>query len=109
MPIFEYSCENCGVFEMIVDSHDSDHKICCPNCLSESRRLFSPPSFYRPFSGMRHKVLNRAEKGRDPKVVRRGEGDPLESALPNSTPHRHVHHHGCGNGSPGYAPWMLKH
>jgi len=108
MPIFEYYCDRCGVFETIITLNETGDRIFCPNCRSESQRLFSPPSFYRPFSGIRHKVLHRVEKGREPQVVRKGEKHPLEAALPGSKPHKHIHH-GGGLGSPGYAPWMIKH
>ena len=107
MPIFEYYCENCGDFELMLNLDELENKICCPNCQSEVQRVFSPPTFSRPFSGTRHQLFRKAEKGREPRVVRTGEGDPLEANLPIS--HGHDHHHSHKHSDPGYPPWMIKH
>ena len=108
MPVAEYYCEKCGVFEMMLKLHElEENRILCPTCRSEVQRIFSPPAFSRPFSGARNKLLRRAEKGREPRVVRKGEGDPLEAALPGR--HSQHSHDRSGGGSPGYPPWMIKH
>ena len=108
MPLFEFYCGECGVFEMVLGLSEIDEMIICPSCHSEVQRLFTPPSYYRPFSGIRHKVSKRAKKGREPLVVRKGEGNPMETILPGSHS-QHNHNHGGRTGSPGYAPWMIKH
>ena len=74
MPLFEFYCGECGVFEMVLGLSEIDGRLFCPSCQSEVQRIFTPPSYYRPFSGIRHNVLKRAKTG-----------------------------------SPGYAPWMIKH
>ena len=107
MPLFDFSCENCGVFELILDSQNAKESILCPTCQSRAQRLFSTPAFCRPFSGDRHQLWRKAEKGREPLVVKKGIGDPLEAKLPISHP-KHEHQ-GCGSYDSSYPPWMLKH
>lgn len=105
MPMYDYRCKNCGTFESMTPLERSDDEAPCPRCGSAAPRLLSAPRFFRPFSGIRHEVLRRSEKGRDPKVVREGEGSPLTgSSIHNASC-------GCGHGhtDSGYPPWMLKH
>lgn len=107
MLLFDFYCEKCGAFEQLLDSQNAKERIMCPTCRSEAQRLFSNPAFYRPFSGNRHYLQHKAEKGREPVVVKKGTGDPLESRLPTSKPGHKHQGGGCCNSD--YPPWMLKH
>lgn len=44
MPIYEYECSNCGIFEVRQSIKDSPLKE-CPTCGEEVRMLFHPASF----------------------------------------------------------------
>ncbi len=104
MPLYDFFCETCGQFEQIVNSNTDKETIHCPMCNNpKAKRLFSPPTYSRVFSGVRHKLMRREEKGREPRVVRKGVGEPLEGTLP--MPHDHSH----GGKELGYPPWMIKH
>lgn len=107
MLLYDFNCENCGPFEQMRELNDENNVVNCPTCGEMAKRIFSPPSFCRTFSGTRQMLSRLTKRGREPLVVREGEGDPLESALPK--PHSHDIHHCGGHGSPGYAPWMIKH
>ena len=107
MLLFDFYCEKCGIFELILDSQNTNESVLCPTCQLPAQRLFSTPAFYRTFSGNRHHLMRKAEKGREPFVVKKGTGDPLEARLPSSHP-RHEHK-GCASSDSGYPPWMLKH
>ena len=107
MLLYDFLCENCGPFEQMCELNDENDAAGCPTCGAEAPRIFSPPTFYRTFSGTRQMLSRLAKRGREPRVVREGEGDPLEAALPKKQCHD-IHHCG-GHGNPGYAPWMIKH
>jgi putative FmdB family regulatory protein len=107
MLLFDFYCEKCGLFELILDSKSTKECVFCPTCNSQVKRLFSAPAFYRTFSGNRHHLLRKAEKGVEPVVVKKGTGDPLEARL-SSSHSRHIHK-GCASCDSGYPPWMLKH
>ena len=108
MPLYEFFCEACGQFEQIVNSNVDKETVHCPTCGNpEANRIFSPPTYSGVFSGVRHKARRRAEKGREPRLVRKRVGEPLEGTLP--MPHAHEHDHSHCAANPGYPPWMIKH
>lgn len=110
MPIFEFLCEKCGQFELMLTLDEVQGAVACPNCSAIVKRIYSPPSFFRVFSGIRHQLSRRNEKGCEPRVVRGGEDDTLEKrALPKACEHDHPHGHTHGHADPNYPPWMIKH
>lgn len=50
MPIYEYSCENCGRFE-VVQKITASPLTQCPTCQGEVRRLISAPAVVFKASG----------------------------------------------------------
>ena len=106
MPIFEFICDNCGVMELIMSAEKAEQLTDCPNCNAGIRRHYSPPTFFRVFSGLTHTLLRRNEKGREPRVVRQGEGDPLEAKALSGCGHDHGFGGKCDT---NYPPWMIKH
>ena len=69
MPIYEYRCDDDGVFEVTRPLGTSPERIGCPECGSEARRVFSKPmvSFSPPALVA---AIEHAEKSRDePEVV----------------------------------------
>ena len=108
MPLYEFYCDTCGKFEQMINLNSYQETAHCPMCnSSKTRRIFSPPSHSGVFSGVRHKARRIAERGREPRLVSKEVGKPLEGTLP--MPHTHHHDHKCGASSPGYPPWMIKH
>jgi putative FmdB family regulatory protein len=43
MPLYEYVCEKCGIFEVIQAIKDSEIKV-CPNCGKCVEKILSVPS-----------------------------------------------------------------
>lgn len=43
MPLYEYECPKCGVFEHFVSIKAREDKISCPDCGCESRYIISAP------------------------------------------------------------------
>ena len=102
MVLYEFLCENCGLFEQMRDVNDDNAAISCPNCGGKAEHNFSAPTFFRTFSGTQHMLRRRNEKGVEPRVVSR-----LPKEGPASGAHQqqqsHAHH------THGDRPWMLKH
>ncbi|TCK62376.1 FmdB family zinc ribbon protein [Seleniivibrio woodruffii] len=47
MPIYEYSCENCGkVTEKLVSFSAADNPVECPECKGEAKRMISASAFH---------------------------------------------------------------
>ncbi len=46
MPIYEYTCKQCGQkFEQIISSSNTDKEVCCSNCQStEVEKVISAPA-----------------------------------------------------------------
>ena len=102
MVLHEFFCKNCGSFEQIRNLKNNNEDIACPTCGGEAKRIFASPTYSGVFSGTRHMLQRRNEKGVEPRVVRRV---PKEEPAPGAQQprHRHAHH------THGDRPWMLKH
>ncbi len=60
MPLYEYQCPKCGVFELIRKFSD-EPVTACPTCGSEVQKLASAPAFHLKGSGWY--VTDYAKKG----------------------------------------------
>ena len=102
MVLYEFLCENCGLFEKMRHANDDNASISCPNCGGKAKQIFSAPTFFRTFSGTQHMLRRRNEKGVEPRVVSHL---PKEEPAPGAhqQQHNHAHH------THGDRPWMLKH
>ena len=91
MAIYEFTCEDCGPFELLRPMAEAAAPASCPSCGTTARRVFTPPGLTVLTAPMRH-VLNEEDKSaHEPDVVTQRRGRPL--------PHRH-------EPSP---PWVLSH
>lgn len=61
MPIYEYQCDNCGVFELSQRITEDPLKK-CPTCKSKVRRLISNTSFMLKGSGWYATDYGRSKK-----------------------------------------------
>ena len=43
MPLYEFRCEKCGLFEEWRTIAEVSNPIICPDCQSVAKRIFSPP------------------------------------------------------------------
>lgn len=76
MPLYEYRCESCGLFEQWRDHRQSAKETFCPQCGAMARRLYSAPAF-TAHTKAEKEVRRRAERGSEPRVAgRQSAGDP---------------------------------
>jgi putative FmdB family regulatory protein len=88
MPLYEFRCDECGVFDAWRAIADRSTPAPCPVCEVSSRRIFSPPALQ--LSG----ALRFKKESPEPQLVKR-EVDPAA----RSKPRTHA----------GGRPWMIGH
>ena len=70
MAIYEYRCDQDGVFEVTRPLGTAPKSITCPVCRSEARRVFSKPMLSSSLPRALVAAIDHAEKSRDePEVV----------------------------------------
>jgi putative FmdB family regulatory protein len=91
MPIYAFTCTDCGDFDLTRPMADAGAPATCPACGTMARRVFTPPGLAllaKPVRGL----LNREEKSaHEPDVVTYKTGRPM--------PHTHA----------PAPPWVLGH
>jgi len=91
MPVYVFSCRDCGPFELSRPMAQAGKAAHCPACHREARRVFTPPGLARLVKPLRT-ALDREEKSaHEPEVVSVKAGRPL--------PHAHA----------PAPPWVLSH
>ncbi len=83
MPIYEYQCDNCGVFEYNQRITEDPLKK-CPTCKSKVRRLISSTSFMLKGSGWYATDYGRS-KSASSSESSSANGKSSESSSPSST------------------------
>ena len=86
MPLYEFRCSDCGVFDLWRSLAECNALAHCPTCEAPAQRIFSPPML---LSGS----LRLKAESREPQLVKR-DREP-ETPKPKS----------CSNGR----PWMVTH
>jgi putative FmdB family regulatory protein len=85
MPLYEFRCDGCGVFDLWRSMSESSDPADCPDCNQRGKRIFSPPMTLS---------IGRIKKvSAEPELVRRD----LEPKQPR------VQYHS------GSRPWMVGH
>lgn len=87
MPLYEFKCDTCGIFDTWRSLAEYNHPTNCPTCKQPATRIFSPPTAILSGS-LRLKTENP-----EPQLVKR-DREPKQPR---------VKHH---NGS---RPWMIGH
>ncbi|SRR5712691_42491 len=97
MPIYEFVCATCGLFECWRSVDECSQPMLCPTCKTIARRAYSVPGLVRTPPALA-KALQRAEKSAyEPEAVRRPRPAGEEAAVPT---HRYQQHG---------RPWQLGH
>ncbi len=69
MPLYEYSCDDCGPFETWRGMQSASAPCSCPTCGAASERALAMPGF-NLMNGSLRKALSRSEKSSaEPRVV----------------------------------------
>lgn len=98
MPLYEYCCPNCGLFDAMAPMTDASLPATCLDCGTSSPRIISAPRLAMMPGGER-RLHERNE---------RSAHEPRQS-------HKHVCGNGCHHAKPAAArrapkrPWMLGH
>jgi len=86
MPVYVFSCHDCGLFELSRPMAETGEAAHCPICLREARRVFTPPGLTRLSTPVR-RVLDKEEaSAHEPRVVTRKAGRPLPQHRPRKPP-----------------------
>jgi putative FmdB family regulatory protein len=86
MPLYEFRCEDCGVFEVMRPMAESSDPAHCPSCDTRGKRIFSPPMTLS-------RTIRLKKVSSEPELVKRD----LEPKTPR------VQYHS------GSRPWMVGH
>jgi putative FmdB family regulatory protein len=91
VPLYAFTCEGCGPFELVRPMAEASAAAACPACGAEARRLFTPPGLALVARPARRALELEEKSAHEPDVVTEKRGRPM--------PHRH------GKGP----PWALAH
>lgn len=91
MPVYAFTCEDCGPFDVMRPMAESGAPARCPSCGTTAARVFTPPGLALLDAPIRRALDTEDRSAHAPDVVSERSGRPL--------PHRH-------EPSP---PWVLSH
>jgi putative FmdB family regulatory protein len=91
VPVYAFTCETCGTFDVVRPMADAGAEARCPACGRDGRRLFTPPGVRLLAPPLRGALDREERSAHEPDVVTQRRGRPM--------PHRH-------EPSP---PWVLAH
>ena len=91
MPVYAFTCEGCGPFDLTRPMAESGAAARCPRCGTGARRIFTPPGLALLEEPIRRALDVEYRSAHEPDVVAARRGRPL--------PHRH---------EPA-PPWVLSH
>jgi putative FmdB family regulatory protein len=91
VPVYAFTCEGCGPFDLVRPMADASTAAACPKCGAEARRVFTPPGLALLARPVRRALEVEEKSAHEPELVSRKQGRPL--------PHKH-------EPSP---PWVLAH
>ena len=91
MPVYAFTCESCGSFDLVRPMAEAGAMAACPSCGVEARRVFTSPGLVRLARPVRRALDADEKSAHEPDLVSEKGGRPL--------PHYHAP-------SP---PWVLSH
>lgn len=77
MPVYVFTCHECGTFELSRPMAETGKAAQCPICLREARRIFTPPGLTRPARPVRQARETEEASAHEPRVVMEKPGHPL--------------------------------
>jgi putative FmdB family regulatory protein len=88
MPLYEFKCDECGVFDQWRSMAESSNPAHCPSCQEPAKRIFAAPMLLTGSLRLNKKA------DPEPQLVQRSHEEPVTSKL-----QRHS----------GSRPWMIGH
>ena len=82
MPVYEFTCESCGSFDLVRPMAEAGVAAACPICGVEARRVFTPPGLALLARPMRRAFDAEEKSAHEPDVVSEKRGRPM--------PHHHA-------------------
>lgn len=92
MPAYDFLCEDCGSFDLILSFLEAGESAACPGCGSAARRVYSMPGVIST-SRAREKIRLLNERGAEPRV---NKGPATGNAAPKPS-------------RVGGRPWQINH
>ncbi|KJH72697.1 FmdB family zinc ribbon protein [Aliterella atlantica] len=89
MPLYDFRCQTCGVFEQKRSIAEASNPIPCPSCQAVAKRIISAVGVVKTPSA----ISQRVEQSAEPRVVQR------------TAKHDHSHHNHQHRGR----PWAIGH
>jgi putative FmdB family regulatory protein len=77
MPVYVFSCQQCGSFELTRPMAETGRAAYCPSCRRAARRVFTPPGLTRLARPMRQALETEEASAHEPRVVTQKRGRPL--------------------------------
>jgi putative FmdB family regulatory protein len=94
MPLYEFQCKSCGLFEQWRGFNESSDPMLCPNCQTMAKRIYSSPNLHLRSVSTAGSRSKRIEEKTEPRLITR---EPKETTPKSKQAHRHER------------PWMLSH
>ena len=89
MPLYEFRCPDCGIFDEWRSMTDRAHPATCPNCQQSATKILSIPGIQ-----LNGAIRLKKTENPEPQLVKKGEVDPDKRTRPRSH---------------GGRPWMINH
>jgi putative FmdB family regulatory protein len=77
VPLYVFTCPECGSFEVARAMAEASSRACCPTCQGEARRVFTPPRLTRLARPARRALETEEASAHEPRVVTGKRGRPL--------------------------------
>jgi putative FmdB family regulatory protein len=86
MPVYVFTCHECGTFELSRPMAETGKAAQCPTCLREARRVFTPPGLMRLAAPVRQALETEEASAHEPRVTTQKSGRPLLRRRPPPPP-----------------------
>ncbi len=110
MAIYDYECTDCGVFTAMRPMAMSDKPCECPQCGTDSRRVFlRMPALANMDSGRRSAHATNEKSRHEPGLASKRHGSNCSCCKPNKSAATTATAANGAKSFPGKRPWMISH
>lgn len=101
MPVYNYSCEECGEFELYRSIEERNHAACCPDCSAPAERFIVAPNLALMNRNVRFAHATNERSRHEPRFSTGGSA-AAEAELAKSSKRRgHTCSSSCNHGPAG--------